>query len=97
MPKIYCQSYLVGDDLAVGSHWWQKPRHISMIWITIVAIGLFLVLAFRSRRRPDPVQNVPHACGASNPKDANYCRRCGEQLLLPLVDMIDDDPKDQEN
>ena len=57
------------------------------------AVVLLALLIRRFRRNPSQPPSdelTVHACGASNPPDANYCRRCGESLKIDLVELIDE-------
>lgn len=61
--------------------------------MTIFALCLLVALAAflggRIRRTPRSVGETAmtaHRCGASNPMNARYCRRCGETLMIDLVD-----------
>jgi hypothetical protein len=55
--------------------------------LTLVIVLLLTVIVRHHRRAGDLTDNAPmnHACGASNPPNARYCRRCGESLVLDLV------------
>lgn len=61
-----------------------------MIFVAVgVLVALAAFLVGRTCRTPQSVGEnamIAHSCGVSNPMNARYCRRCGESLMIDLVD-----------
>jgi ribosomal protein L40E len=91
LPPVF--STVVEPVAVRGAYGSQRAEGSMKATVLSILIALLAVAISRFRKsscQPRSDQ-IPHVCGSSNPPGANYCRRCGEALMIGLLEIVPDE------